>query len=562
MHYALSTSSSGAGSIGTAARPINTSAPASNSELLAAGSGGIYFVDWGSPLSLSGATATGAGSVEVVAANAGGHNLTVTGNVSTGSGNIVLAADDNFTINSGVTVGGSGFSGDVYLASNRDTGNTTTLTDSGTLLTSNTSASAVVVEGFHMAGNGTAAGVTTVNNITVGNGGTITVSTVPFTLPTGQGSIAASSSASVLNAGPNGTVTFIATTMAGNSSNTTAVGTATTPITVTAGTVNITANTGTFTSATAFADSVYVTDTIAGNFTATTGATSPSGSINLTTTNGVLTVNGAINTGNNGAINLTGAGGVTISGPLGSMSSGAIAVNAGANNALFTGAETFYSNDPVTVTAGTPAEITSTANVNLSFGTLASASGVQVDNGGSLVGTGTVNTGTNQITADGTLAPTLTVTGLSTNSLTLNSDATLKVTLNCTSAGQFSEVFVTGAVTLTNPTLVINVGGAINVGNTFEIISNDLTDAVTGAFANATFTASNLLGYTFTVNYAGGDGNDVVLTVTAVPLNDTFDVTSGTGTLAAPARRVNNHLTVGRLGGAPTPSTIRPSRSS
>ncbi len=145
LNYVLS--ATGAGSIGTAARPINTSTPASNTELLTAGSGGVYFVDWGNPLTLNGATATGAGNVEVVAANAGGHNLTVAGNVTTGSGNIVLAADDNFTVNSNVTIGGAGFSGDVYLAANRDTGNGVNLTMGGAIVTTNTSASAVVIEG-------------------------------------------------------------------------------------------------------------------------------------------------------------------------------------------------------------------------------------------------------------------------------------------------------------------------------------------------------------------------------------------------------------------------------
>ena len=269
-------------------------------------------------MTLTGATATGPGSVEVVAANASGHNLTVTGNVTTGSGNIVLAADDNFVIDSNVTIGGGSFSGDVYLASNRDTGNTDTLTESGTVSTLSTSASAVVLEGFHAAGNGTNAGVITVNNITVGDGGTITVSGVPTVLATGQSSIVAASSSSDLYAGPDGTVQFIATTMAGNATYSSAVGLAGTPMMVTAGNVIITANVGVASGDSSNADSVFVTDTIAGNFTATTGSTAPSGSINLTDSGGALTINGATNTGSTaaaGAINLTStvAGGVIVS---------------------------------------------------------------------------------------------------------------------------------------------------------------------------------------------------------------------------------------------------------
>ena len=368
-----------------------------------------------------------------------------------------MAADDDFAINSGVTVGGTGFSGDVYLACNRDTGNGENLTVSGTVSTSNTSASAVVIEGFHAAGNGTDSGVVAVNNVTVGNGGTITVSTVPASLATGQGSIVASSSSSVLNAGPLGTVDFIATTMAGNATYTTAVGTAATPITVTAGNVIVTANSGTSGTLSIQADSVYVTDTIAGNFAATTS----SGSINLTDSGGTLTVNGAMSTGNTSAINLAStaaSGGVIVSAPLGSTTTGAIAINAGTNGVQFTSADTFYSNDPVTVTAGTAAEITSTGNVTLNGGALSSASGIQVDHLGTLGGAGAVSTGSNQLTVDETLSPSVLAAGLNTD-LTLNSDATMQVTLDGTGAGQFSQVNVTGSVTLTNAALVITVGG-------------------------------------------------------------------------------------------------------
>ena len=118
----------GAGSIGTATRPIQTNTPATtNSFTLTAGSGGVYLVDWDKPITLAGATATGAGNIVVVTANAGGHNLTVSGNVSTGSGNILLAADDELIINSGVTIGGSGFSGQVYLAATETRGTTRSL---------------------------------------------------------------------------------------------------------------------------------------------------------------------------------------------------------------------------------------------------------------------------------------------------------------------------------------------------------------------------------------------------------------------------------------------------
>jgi hypothetical protein len=56
------------------------------------------------------------------------------------------------------------------------------------------------------------------------------------------------------------------------------------------------------------------------------------------------------------------------------------------------------------------------------------------------------------------------------------------------------------------------------LNDTFMIIKNDSTDAVTGTFTGlaqgATFVVS---GVTFQISYTGGDGNDVVLTATAVP---------------------------------------------
>ena len=108
------------GSIGTNSRPIQTLVPASSNVKLTGGTGGIYFTDWGSPVTLTGAVASGAGNIRVVTANVGGHDLTVTGAVTTGSGSIYLAADDNFALTA--PIGGAGFSGTVYLAGNRDTG--------------------------------------------------------------------------------------------------------------------------------------------------------------------------------------------------------------------------------------------------------------------------------------------------------------------------------------------------------------------------------------------------------------------------------------------------------
>ncbi|HVK14058.1 MAG TPA: Ig-like domain-containing protein [Gemmataceae bacterium] len=82
------------------------------------------------------------------------------------------------------------------------------------------------------------------------------------------------------------------------------------------------------------------------------------------------------------------------------------------------------------------------------------------------------------------------------------------------------QLAVTGTVSLTGATLTpTHVGGAAAAGQTYRIIDNDGSDAVTGTFAGlpegATVTVG---GQAYTITYIGGDGNnDVVLTAQAPP---------------------------------------------
>ncbi len=575
--YILATSPTGSGSIGTAARPINTVTVSGNSVGLAAGSGGAYFVDWyAGTTTLSSASATGAGSVEVVSANAGGHNLVVAGNVTTGSGNIVLAADDDFTVNSGVTIGGAGFSGDVYMACNRDTGNGENLTVSGTITSSNTTASAVVIEGFHTEDNGTNSGVVNVSNITVGNGGTINLSTVPSSAPAGQGTIIVASTSTVLNAGPLGTVNFLATSMNGNTTYTSVVGTSATPIKVTAGNVIVTANVGAGT-ATVEPASVYVTDTIAGNFTATIGnsVNTAASSYNLTTTAGALTVLNPISNVNNGAINLTGAGGVVLNADVGGGATGAVNINGPlsgtANIDPTTGTVTLTQNADSTfdgsITGSQNLVKAGTGNLTLA-GTSSAWMGTTAINGGSLVVTGT-ETGTSNVTTSGTglLSGTGTVdaaqisgtfspgTGPSTTgiltvpNLTLASTATFAADLNGTTAGtSYDQVNVSGAVSLGNANLALNALYLPMGGDSYVLINNAGSNPVSGTFfglpEGAVFTQGGLQ---YRITYQGGDGNDVVVTNIASSPNTTLDVLNGAVYFLS-GQGVNNALAISQDG--------------
>src|SRR5207248_9112898 len=96
--------------------------------------------------------------------------------------------------------------------------------------------------------------------------------------------------------------------------------------------------------------------------------------------------------------------------------------------------------------------------------------------------------------------------------------------------------------------LVINVGTGLSVGDTYTIVNNDGSDAVTGAFANgATIRAANNALYTFTVNTASGSGNDVVLTLASIDAAPALDVTGGQVVYNTP-NGVNSDLTVSLVG--------------
>ncbi len=139
--------------------------------------------------------------------------------------------------------------------------------------------------------------------------------------------------------------------------------------------------------------------------------------------------------------------------------------------------------------------------------------------GGVLSVTGAVGTVT---TTAGVVAPGETdPADGATKDLTL-AGATYRVDLYGPAAAD--RLDVTGAVNLTGAALDATrfVGGTATApapGQAFTIIANDGTDAVAGTFAGlaegATFVSN---GRTLRISYAGGDGNDVVLTdVTPVP---------------------------------------------
>lgn len=98
--------------------------------------------------------------------------------------------------------------------------------------------------------------------------------------------------------------------------------------------------------------------------------------------------------------------------------------------------------------------------------------------------------------------------------MSLNPAATMVVQLNGVQAGsQFDQIQAQGPVNLSNATLRVTVGFSPVLGTPFQIISNDLSDAVIGTFSGLPEGAVLDVGGVFLrISYVAGDGNDVELT--------------------------------------------------
>jgi hypothetical protein len=128
------------------------------------------------------------------------------------------------------------------------------------------------------------------------------------------------------------------------------------------------------------------------------------------------------------------------------------------------------------------------------------------------------------INSGGKLAPGLSPGIITVTDLTLNSGSGYDVELGGTTPGNNDNnhdqtVVSTGVVTLNSANLNVILwnGYRPTVGDTYTVINKQSAGAISGTFNNlaegSTFIAD---GVTYRITYAGGDGNDVVLTATAV----------------------------------------------
>ncbi len=145
----------------------------------------------------------------------------------------------------------------------------------------------------------------------------------------------------------------------------------------------------------------------------------------------------------------------------------------------------------------------------------AASSAFEVYPGATLKGNGQ----TGPVFGRGNLAPGASPGQLRTGHLTLTNSGHYLCEIAGTAAGEFDQLKVSGAVNLNNAILDVLFSMRGGMSNSFTIIDNDGVDAVLGTFAglaqNSIFAAN---GKSFRINYAGGTGNDVVLTrVNATP---------------------------------------------
>jgi autotransporter-associated beta strand protein len=212
---------------------------------------------------------------------------------------------------------------------------------------------------------------------------------------------------------------------------------------------------------------------------------------NLTIGSNNLTTEFSGNIQNNGSLTKVGTGTLTLS-----------------------GANTY--NGSTTVTAGV-------LNVSNTTGSGTGSGPVQVNSGtlgghGRIAGAVTIGTGSGTgaflAPADGTATrATLTIQ----NPLTFNSDATYTYSYRAKSNTASTDLVVANGVTINSGATVDfdgTINGRLTPGLVFTVISNTSVNPINGIFSNLPDGSTiTLAGNTFQVNYEGGDGNDLALTV-------------------------------------------------
>ena len=160
-----------------------------------------------------------------------------------------------------------------------------------------------------------------------------------------------------------------------------------------------------------------------------------------------------------------------------------------------------------------------------------------ISGGNIAIGGGSINTdgGTLLLTpgAAGSVSPTNSGQDISASATSFTSGSTLTIGIAGTTADtQYTQLNLAGSVDLTDVNLNLNVSvGTVVAGDSFTIVSIAGTDplARTETFNNLPSSGSFITvgGLNYVVDYAGGDGNDVTLTASALGVNVTGTVPNG-----------------------------------
>ncbi len=149
-------------------------------------------------------------------------------------------------------------------------------------------------------------------------------------------------------------------------------------------------------------------------------------------------------------------------------------------------------------------------------------SSVTVASSATLGGSGTVGSVTNSGTLSPGADPGVLTTGmLTTSNLIFTGTGKLIAKLNGPIPGaNYNQLNVRGNVALSNATLQVTelFTNPVPLNQQFTLINNDGVDAINGLF-NGVANGTSLFfgGFAVVANYAGGSGNDFVLTVTNIP---------------------------------------------
>lgn len=200
----------------------------------------------------------------------------------------------------------------------------------------------------------------------------------------------------------------------------------------------------------------------------------------------------------------------------------ALAKSGGGSQTL-TGASTYTGGTSVTggtlLVSNTTGSGTGTGNV------IVNGSGTTLGGTGTISGSVTLgNTTAGAILnpgPSGTAGTAAAVGTLNTGALTLTNSNIFRIDASGTLATNWDKLGVTGTVTLgSTSTLQLSIASGLTFvnGTQYTLIANDAADSISGTFSNAANGSTIIAnGYSFTVNYAGGTGNDFVLTAVPEP---------------------------------------------